>query len=153
MELSDKIVLGLITLSVIIVVAATSYRFLYARDYAFTVEAACDGESSICFYRDCSVESDCPVNNLENYKIYSISAKDFSNCSDNSCAKECSDGSIVCEETICSVEGGDDCTTGEDGEINDESTESVLQEQTTFDDLSKNSNASGLQSEEIGETP
>ena len=48
----------------------------------------CDPTSQTCFSRDCS-EGDCPPNNLENYRQFTIRARDFSRCSDNSCLKEC----------------------------------------------------------------
>lgn len=59
--------------------------------------------------RDCSNPDDCPLNGLEEYRLFYISADDFNTCSDNSCRNECLDGTIACEEVICDEENGDDC--------------------------------------------
>ena len=108
MQISDTSFLATISLFVVTAVIATAYIFLVREDYDFVIEAPCDPAEEICFYRDCSAE-ECPPNGLENYRVFSVSAKDFPKCSDNSCLPECTDGVIACTETVCSESDGDVC--------------------------------------------
>jgi len=108
METSSKIFLWVIFLSVVAVIAATAYRFLWVKDYVFIVEAACDPAVEVCFYRDC--DDYCPPNGLEYYRVFEVSAADFSTCSDNSCSRECMSGSIACSEVLCDAEAEDECS-------------------------------------------
>lgn len=77
------------------------------------VEAECDPSESICYYRDCST-GECPPNEFEYYQVFMVEAKDFENCSDETCGAECREGSIACEEIVCDPEMGEDCTAIED---------------------------------------
>ncbi len=114
MEASSKALLWAISLSVVAVILSTAYLFLVLKNYDFVVEASCDPAAEEgCFYRDCST-GECPPNELEYYRVFLVSAKDFDSCSDNSCLKECTEGSIRCEEVTCDAEAGDDCTIIED---------------------------------------
>lgn len=110
MNKPSKIFLALITLSVLLVIIATAYKFLWLKDYNFYVEAVCDPEIEICFYRDCSIPDDCPPNGLEHYRAFEVPAGDFSNCSDNSCLAECVSGKIQCNELICDESEGYECS-------------------------------------------
>jgi hypothetical protein len=94
---------GLILLvSILAALAATAYIFLYAKDYYFIVEAPCDVSTQICYIRDCEGEPDsCPPNGLSSYSRSLIRAVDFKRCSDNSCANECSVGTIACDYIQC----------------------------------------------------
>lgn len=118
MEKSSKILLWVISLSVVAVILSTGYKFLIQKDYDFIVEAACDPLAEACFYRDCS-EGDCPPNELEYYKTFLVPASDFPRCSDNSCAPECSSETIACEEIICDEAEGEDCSVVEEDEFLD----------------------------------
>lgn len=120
-EMSTKVLLSIITLSVIVTILVTGYKFLWEKDYNFVVEASCNPEVNNCFYRDCSIEGDCPPNNFSNYRIYEIHASEFSKCSNNSCERECESGVINCSERLCSVENGDECTTIEPPEFEESS--------------------------------
>jgi hypothetical protein len=106
----DKIFLWIIALSVAIVISATAYRFLFAKNYDFLVEAPCDPAKDICFNRDCSNPDDCPPNGLSDYRMFNIKASDFGKCTDNSCLNECLSSEISCEEIKCGDSGGDICS-------------------------------------------
>lgn len=62
-------------------------KYIYAHDYSFIIEAPCNPEQTTCFVRDC--DDYCPPNELEIYTSYLISAGDYANCTDNSCANVC----------------------------------------------------------------
>ncbi len=108
MEKSTKVLLWILSLSVVAVIASTGYKFLVLKDYNFIVEAPCDPAGEVCFTRDCST-GDCPPNELENYRIFSVPAGDFPKCADNSCLDECVSGLIPCEETVCGDDPADEC--------------------------------------------
>ena len=109
MERSSKLFLWIISLSVAAVIVATGYKFLIQKDYHFIVEAACDPSAESCYQRDCDTV-ECPPNELAYYKVFTVSAADFPQCSDNSCASECATGAIRCEEIACDQANGDKCT-------------------------------------------
>ncbi len=98
--LTNKIFLSIVCLSVLAVIFANGYKFVWEKDYNFIVEAVCDPESTICFQRDCST-GECPINEYDNYRTFNVRAADFSQCADNSCLRECEDGVIDCEEEVC----------------------------------------------------
>ena len=108
METSDKLFLWIMVLSVVAVIITTAYLFLWRKDYTFVVEAPCDSATELCFYRDC--EDYCPPNGLATYRVFEVSAADFSTCSDNSCLRECTSGLLDCSEVFCDVEAGDECS-------------------------------------------
>ncbi|HRH22526.1 MAG TPA: hypothetical protein PLB51_00840 [Candidatus Paceibacterota bacterium] len=110
MEKSDKIFLWIIGLSVVAVILATGYNFLFVQKYNFYVEAPCDPATQTCFERDCSEVDACPPNNLSTYRAFYIQAGDFSRCEDNSCLKECTSGTLSCEEIVCGDADEDICT-------------------------------------------
>jgi hypothetical protein len=94
---------------VVTAVCATAYIFLVRKDYDFVVEAPCDPAQETCFFRDCS-GGDCPPNEFEHYRIFSVSAQDFPTCADNSCKAECTDGTLVCTEIVCGESEEDECS-------------------------------------------
>lgn len=98
----------IIGLMVVVVIGATGWRYLINEHYDFVVEASCDPSTETCFYRDCST-GECPPNELENYKVFTIEAKDFDSCEDNSCKRECEEGIIACEELVCGDSEEDEC--------------------------------------------
>lgn len=128
---SGKLFLSVISISVIAVIFATGYKFLWFQDYNFIVEASCDPTTEACFQRDCSVPDDCPPNGLESYKTYMLSAADFSQCGDSSCEFECKNNMITsCVEIACGSSEENQCTVPEvvsvsssddSSELNDES--------------------------------
>lgn len=109
--LSKRIkILMLVTLLSVALVFLTAFtKYIYAKDYIFLVESTCDPELHTCFVRDC--EDYCPPNALESYRVFSIQAKDFHLCTDNSCSNICTDSSTsaMCEELTCEPEN-DDCS-------------------------------------------
>jgi hypothetical protein len=112
MEPSSKAFLSIMSFSIVAVIAATGYKFLIQKDYRFIVEAECDSSMEACFHRDCT-ETECPPNELEYYKTFSVAAADFPKCADNSCAAECARGAIRCEEIPCDADAGDECSSNE----------------------------------------
>ena len=110
MEKSDKIFLWLIFLSVLAVIGVTGYKFLIYKDYDFYVEAPCDSSTRVCFIRDCSELDSCPPNNLDNYRIFYLKAKDFSKCENNSCLSVCENKIIECREQVCGENKKDICS-------------------------------------------
>ena len=81
------------------------YKFVITKNYDFYVEAPCNPESETCYLRDC--EDYCPPNGMAEYKIWMLSAADFADCSDETCAAECESGTVKCEEVPCNPEIGD----------------------------------------------
>lgn len=110
MDKWDKIFLWVLVLSVVAVIAATAYKFLFAKDYVFVVEAPCDPTTNTCFTRNCSIEDECPPNELGNYRMFNVKASDFGKCVDNSCSSECVSGQISCEEIMCGESEEDSCS-------------------------------------------
>lgn len=110
LSLRIKILTILTTLSVLLVFFTAYTKYIHAKDYYFFVEAPCDETSQTCFVRDC--DEYCPPNELEIYKVFLIKAKDFNTCTENSCANICENTATedFCEEIMCDVENGDDCT-------------------------------------------
>ncbi len=91
-----------VVLSVVAVIFTSFYNFYFKKNYSFMVEASCDSQKEVCFYRDCDTEdAECPPNNLSYYKKYTINAKDFPLCENEDCTNACSTGLIKCEETEC----------------------------------------------------
>jgi hypothetical protein len=111
MDKWDKIFLWILVLSVVVVITATAYKFLFVKDYNFVVEAPCDPAVSTCFVRDCSNLDDCPPNGLSDYKVFNVKALDFEKCADNSCLNECLSSQIPCEEIKCGDSEEDSCST------------------------------------------
>lgn len=85
----------------VIAIAVSFYFFYFKKDYEFIVEVACDPRAGTCFQRDCSNPDDCPPNQLENFKRYSLNAADFSKCKDENCSLVCADGTIECKPIKC----------------------------------------------------
>jgi hypothetical protein len=86
------------------------YKYYYAKDYNYLVEAKCDPSIERCFSRDCSNPDDCPPNGLSIYKEYYVKAYDFPKCRDNSCRYECTKRIINCIPIPCGESPEDVCT-------------------------------------------
>ena len=99
----------LLLVSVIIAILAGVYKYAIAKDYDFFVEAPCDSTTDLCYTRDCSVEDECPPNNLSEYRVFSIPAVKFPECLNNSCENVCLTSDSPCEEVTCSEDAGDTC--------------------------------------------
>lgn len=106
--ISDRAFFMTITLFIAVAMLSTAYIFLVRKDYDFIIEAPCDPAEGICFSRDCST-GECPPNGLENYRVFSVSARDFTSCADESCLQECTNGTIACDETLCGESEEDEC--------------------------------------------
>lgn len=92
------------------VLISTYLIFFANKNYAFIVELPCDSGETSCFVRQCDVEGECPPNELEQYRMFSVNAADFEQCTDNSCVPKCTEGLIECEEILCDESIGDVCT-------------------------------------------
>jgi hypothetical protein len=113
MDKSSKILLFIISITVIAVVIATAYKFVIKKDYLISIETQCNTETETCFYRDCSNSDDCPPNQLEYYKVVTLSAADIDGCLEDSCVSACASGSISCEELSCGESDEDECVSPE----------------------------------------
>lgn len=96
------------TYSIIVIICllaalgVTAFKFLYRENYNFVVEAPCDSATQLCYFRDCTIsDSTCPPNGLAVYTRTKIKAEDFKECTDNSCQKECTNGTITCTPITC----------------------------------------------------
>lgn len=107
---SDKIVLALILLSLVLVLGSTAWKNLYKKSYYFTVEDTCNPKTEMCFHRDCSVDGTCPPNGLSDYKVFKVRAGDFPRCLYNSCAVKCESGAISCTQVKCGASNEDSCS-------------------------------------------
>lgn len=96
-----NIFLYIIGLSSLAVILIAFYSFYFKKDYNFIVETSCDNTTETCQYRDCSIEGDCPPNNLSYYNTYTIKASDFATCTNEDCTQACKEGIISCEKTEC----------------------------------------------------
>jgi hypothetical protein len=90
-------------------IANNFYIFYIKKDYNFTVEASCNSEINTCYVRDCST-GDCPPNNLQEYRVFSLKAVDFDKCTDDSCLQQCTTSEIQCTEIKCGESLEDTCT-------------------------------------------
>lgn len=96
-----------ITLGVVFLSAYT--RYIFAKDYTFYIEAACDPSKENCFVRDCN--DYCPPNGLAIYSAYHIKASIFPTCINNDCANICqSKTNKECAPILCDIEAGDSCS-------------------------------------------
>lgn len=102
-EVSKKnnIFLSIIFLSCVAIIAFAFYSFYINRNFPFLVETQCDNTKEICFYRDCTVEGDCPQNNLSYFNKYTIKARDFDSCTNGDCTQACENKVISCEKAEC----------------------------------------------------
>lgn len=94
--------------SVILVVVASFYTNLYAKNYHYFVEATCDPATEECYVRDCDAE-ECPPNGLSSYRVYSIPSTAFTSCKDNSCDNICVSQNSPCQEILCSSQSDVEC--------------------------------------------
>ncbi|OHA89530.1 MAG: hypothetical protein A3C70_02675 [Candidatus Zambryskibacteria bacterium RIFCSPHIGHO2_02_FULL_43_14] len=104
-----KILFILVSALVLAAIANNFYTFYFQKNYTFTVEASCDQTQQSCFIRDCS-DGECPPNELEVYRVFTLKAGDFKKCSDDSCLNECTNGLIKCTEIFCGESKDDVCT-------------------------------------------
>jgi hypothetical protein len=109
----NSVLTTLIALSIVAVLISSAWHYLVEKDYFFLVESDCDPELETCHYRDCSIEDDCPLGELEYYELNRISAYDFSQCSNITCAMECDTGTLECENIPCEESSGDICSSAD----------------------------------------
>jgi hypothetical protein len=100
-EKKHNIFLYVLLISVIISIASSFYFFYFKRDFNFIVETKCNPETETCFYRDCTINDNCPSDNLSYYNTYTIKASDFKYCTDEDCTSACKTGVILCKKTEC----------------------------------------------------
>ncbi len=84
-----------------VAIATSFYFFYYKKAYDFIVEVACNPTQEECFHRDCSIDGNCPSNNLSDFKRYSLSANDFKMCENEDCTYSCENNVIPCEQVAC----------------------------------------------------
>lgn len=93
--------------SVAVVVFICVYKYAYARNYSFFVEASCDPELMECYSRDCEIDY-CPPRGLEVYTVFRMPAVVFDSCTNNECVNICADGH-TCTEITCSEQEDISC--------------------------------------------
>ncbi len=93
--------LGILMIGSIVTMIVSFYSFYFQKNFDYIVETSCDQTTQTCFYRDCSIEDNCPPNELSYYKTYTIQAKDFNKCENEDCTAVCTQGIIQCEEISC----------------------------------------------------
>ncbi|MBP9715627.1 MAG: hypothetical protein KBD48_00335 [Candidatus Pacebacteria bacterium] len=101
---SHNVFLYILLISCAVVIATSFYFFYFKKDYNFIVETACDNTKETCFYRDCSIDGECPPNNLSYYNQYTIKARDFSACVNEDCTSAIQSGAVQGEKTECTEE-------------------------------------------------
>jgi hypothetical protein len=116
------VIVCILTLSV---VAYNFYTFSYVKNYEFIVEVPCDSSQS-CFVRYCDENEECPPNELEQYRMFTLNASDYEKCLDGSCLNECVSGAIQCTEIVCGESEEDLCT---QVEIEEDVVEEVVEEE------------------------
>jgi len=109
----EKIIVWFSTFLVISAILACAYLFFYKKSYDFTVEAPCSKSTATCFVRQCDNE-ECPPNQLEEYRVFKLTAADFPKCSNDSCLNECLMGDIRCTEVVCGESADDLCVVHSD---------------------------------------
>lgn len=91
----------LLLYSVLVVLAASGYKYWIAENYEYLVEAPCDSHAQECYERNCE-DDYCPPNNLSIYRVFSMPADKFRTCSDNTCLDYCVATETQCVELLCS---------------------------------------------------
>jgi hypothetical protein len=102
-------IVALLFATLVFAIVMSIYIYLVKKDYDVTIELPCDPAVATCFARDCSVE-ECPPNELENYKQYTLKGYDFVSCEADTCEAACTSGAVACEEIKCDTEAGDSCS-------------------------------------------
>ena len=108
-NISDRVFLLIVWLLLATAVGATFYIYIVRMDYRFILEAPCDSTTQSCFVRDCSVE-ECGEDIPSEYRLLSVAAKDYSECTDQGCSLECDNGTVDCIELFCGESEEDVCT-------------------------------------------
>lgn len=108
-DLFTDMLIGLFVLTFVSAIVFSFFRYYSEKDFDYLVEAACDPATEECFVRDCSALDECPPNQLALYKTYHVTAREFAECGDNSCATTCALGGISCRPVRCSEALGDTC--------------------------------------------
>lgn len=107
----NTFIVWLFVLSFLAVIVANFDHFFFKKSYDYLVEASCDPQIENCYYRDCqNAPDECPPNGLSVYKVYTIGAKDFHQCSNNSCKTECESSIVSCISVACDEGAGDICS-------------------------------------------
>src|SRR3989338_5881806 len=91
-----KVLFILVSAMFLAAIVNNFYIFYFKKNYDFIVEASCNPTEQTCFIRDCSEGSECPPNGLEKYRSFSMKARDFEKCSNDSCLTECTTGLVKC---------------------------------------------------------
>lgn len=95
---------------IIFPICTNFFKYYYAKNYDYIIEAKCDPLIEICFSRDCTNPNDCPPNGLAIYKKFYVKAYDFAKCRENFCEKECNKNLIKCTPIPCGQLADDVCT-------------------------------------------
>lgn len=111
------------------VIGSTAYIFFIKSDYSYFIEAACDPNTTSCYYRDCSEEDACYEYQTDIYKLYEIEATEFEKCGGLACVEQCESGVIECTEVACDPEG-EECYIPVENEDNESATELEAEDQT-----------------------
>jgi len=117
---SQKVFFWMLSISLFVVIASTYYIFLVKKDYFFQIEAGCDPSQEICYIQSCedSEEEGCETSF---YKTFRLQAAQFQTCnSTGSCASDCIENKIVCENIVCDPTDSEvTCSDVDDSMVND----------------------------------
>ena len=109
---SRNIFLRFVILGCISAIFLSFYFFYFDKSYNFIVEVSCNPSHGTCFQRDCTIDGNCPPNNLSTFKRYSLSANDFKSCANEDCTNACESGAKKCKPIACTenLDIGETCT-------------------------------------------
>ncbi len=92
-----------------LITAARGFYVIYIeKNYPYLVEVSCNPGKEECIQRDCSNADDCPPNQLQFYKEFTLSAKDFLQC-EGTCEEFCAQNPESCRQTDCSSDALNTC--------------------------------------------
>lgn len=103
MQMEHSKVLNIVFLSSLLIVFLGSFfRYYYLKEFLVQIEIPCDPIVELCYERDCSIEDECPPNELSNYRLFEMSGSDFSQCDErDSCEDVCKNSNSTCIEIVC----------------------------------------------------
>lgn len=85
------------------------YTIYFDKNFDYLIESPCDPNSEKCFQRDCTNPGDCPPNNLSVYKEFYLTARYFSECTDNFCENLYRQNPSIFRPINCDENNGDTC--------------------------------------------
>ncbi len=95
-------------ISIFIIILSNVYLYYFKKDFNILIEASCDPSIETCFQRSCE-NGECPPNNYEHYRSYSLKGYLFESCQLDNCESFCKNTNS-CIENVCEPEKGDSCS-------------------------------------------